>query len=822
MPARVLQAPGAEVKISRSVGRAAAALGSSLLLLAFALDVPDAPYDWLQNNGDPQHSGNNTRETAIGASNVASLALLFQATLPAAADGAPVALTGVSTAGGVRDLLFVTTRAGHIVALDAATGALVWSQQYGPGTCKINNGSNTCYTTSSPAIDPNRQYVYSYGLDGYVHKYQVGDGTEINGAGWPQLVTLKGFDEKGSSPLAFATAVSGATYLYMTHGGYPGDNGDYQGHVTAINLADGTQKVFNTVCSDQTVHFVHSPGTPDCAFKQTAIWARVGIVYDDVTDRIYMTTGNGTYDGSSGGHEWSETAFSLNPDGTGSNGKPLDTYTPTNFANLDSGDTDLGSTAVALLPAPGYAGRLAVQSGKDGKLRLINLQNMSGQNGPGHTGGEIPPVINVPQGGGILTSIPVWVNPGDGSTWIFVASGGGISGLKLAVTGGVPALSSQWQNTGGGFSPLVANNVLYYAGSGFLRALNPTTGALLWSDTTHVGGIHWESPVVVNGRVYLTDESAHLTAWTLPSGGTPTRTATNPPTNTATNTPTATRTNTPTSTPANTPTSTPPATPTGTATAPAPTSTSTRTNTASPTRTNTPTFTNTATPTPTPTPGSVIIPPLSSFRDVRRTADINVGPDLGGTGHTAVNFTGSAGSGGDAWITVYDTTPGTPDAGPLFGGVNLSADVLIQTHNNRKGAGPLALFNEATGKNGLGLILYDRGGSDFLTLAAVDPATGKITTISSVSLGGGVPENAWFRVTMSVVANGGNVTVTGKVFRHAAPSDPGSALGTQVGVTLNFSGARPAGVDATGEVGIVASASSTSVNSSVTNCTIGP
>src|SRR5262249_18949490 len=233
---------------------------------------------------------------------------------------------------------------------------------------------------------------------------------------------------------------------------------------------------------------------------------------------------------------------------------------------------------------------------------------------------------------------------------------------------------------------------------------------------------------------------------------------------------------------------------------------------------------NTATPsaTPTPTPGGMIVPPLSSFRDVRRAADINVGPDLGATGHTAINFTGSAGSGGDSWITVYDTTPGTPDAGPLFGSVNLSADVLIQTHNNRKGAGPLALFNEAAGKNGLALILYDRGGSDFLTLAAVDPATGKITTISSVSLGGGVAENAWFRVTMSVAVSGGNVTVTGQVFRHATPSDPGSALGTQVGVTLNFSGARPAGVDSTGEVGIVAAATSTSVNSSVTNFTIGP
>jgi hypothetical protein len=64
--------------------------------------------------------------------------------------------------------------------------------------------------------------------------------------------------------------------------------------------------------------------------------------------------------------------------------------------------------------------------------------------------------------------------------------------------------------------------------------------------------------------------------------------------------------------------------------------------------------------------------------------------------------------------------------------------------------------------------------------------------------------------------------VTGKVFRHATPSDPGSPLGAQIGVNLSFNGARPAGVDATGEVGLAASAASTSVNSSAANFTIGP
>ena len=506
-----------------------------------------SPYDWLQYNGNPRHDGNNMQETVLGASNVATLQFLFQASLPSVADGAPVYLTNVATPGGTRDLLFVTTKAGHIIALDAATGALAWSHQYGAGTCRINNGSSVCYTTSHPAIDPNRLYVYSYGLDGYVHKYQVGDGTEITTGGWPELTTLKGFNEKGSSALSFATAGNGATYLYMVHGGYPGDNGDYQGHVTAINLADGTQRVFNTLCSDQVVHFLQTPGTPDCPQVQTAIWARAGVVYDDVTDRIYMATGNGLYDGV---HNWGETVFSLTPDATGSGGEPLDTYTPANFVNLTNADLDLGSTAPVILPAAGYSGRLALQSGKDAILRLINLANLSGQGGPGHTAGEIQ-ILGVPQGGQVLTAPAVWINPADGSTWVFVMNASGSSGLKLTLPGGAPTLVTQWQNSLRGFSPLVANNVLYFAGGNIIRALDPLTGLPLWSDTTHVGGNHWESPIVVNATLYITDEASHLTAYALPAGGTPTSTPTFTRTPTATNTaiPTATATTGPTLTP---------------------------------------------------------------------------------------------------------------------------------------------------------------------------------------------------------------------------------------------------------------------------------
>ena len=44
-----------------------------------------------------------------------------------------------------------------------------------------------------------------------------------------------------------------------------------------------------------------------------------------------------------------------------------------------------------------------------------------------------------------------------------------------------------------------------------------------WQDKT-IGSIHWESPVVANGVLYLTDESMHLTAYsavTLPAPALP-------------------------------------------------------------------------------------------------------------------------------------------------------------------------------------------------------------------------------------------------------------------------------------------------------------
>lgn len=500
---------------------AVAVVVALVLVAASSAAAAAGPYDWLQFGGNPQHNGYNNSETIINPGTVRNLKQLFQVTLPGVADSAPAYLNSVDTPGGTKGLLFLTTLDGYIVAVDALSGAEVWQHQNGPGTCYSNNSTKPCITNSSPAVDPNRQYVYAYGLDGFVHKYRVGDGVEVTGGGWPELATLKPVDEKGASALSVATAKNGASYLYVTNGGYIGDRGDYQGHLTTINLADGSQHVFNTLCSSQAVHFGEQAGQPDCPEVQAAIWARPGVIYNPATDKIYMATGNGRFDPTQ--HHWGDTVFALNPDGTGANGDPLDSYTPTNYQELQNTDADLGSTAPAILPAPADSKvpHLGVQGGKDGILRLLNLDDLSGQGGPGHTAGEVSSIA-VPQGGRILTQPAVWVNRNDQSTWVFVANANGISGLKLAVdANGAPSLQLVWHRSPGGTSPVVADDVLYYASSGNILGLLPLNGQTLWQNTG-IGAIHWESPIIANGVLYITDGSSRLTAYS-PGGTAPQR-----------------------------------------------------------------------------------------------------------------------------------------------------------------------------------------------------------------------------------------------------------------------------------------------------------
>ena len=489
---------------------------SAWLLAGATLALPAFAADWPQFGRDAAHSGNNTAETTISASNVSQLVALYPApvTLPAKVDGAPVFASGISTPNGVRDLLFLfgsdsfsdfSSTTGTLMAIDAATGGVVWSKSISGSA-----SNSTQHASASPAIDAAKQYVYSFGVDGYVHKYQIGNGTEEQTSGptgWPQQVTLKPDVEKSAASLTIVQS-GGSEYLHVVLNGYNGDNGDYQGHSVAIDLATGARKIFNAVCSNVTTLIANGGcGTS----HRSGIWGRGGATYDAATNRVYIATGNGPFD--NGGSNWGNSVFALAADGGANGSAPLDSYTPTNYDALDQSDSDLGSTSMALLPAPSGStiAHLGVQTGKDAQLRLIDLDDMSGSGAPGHTGGEIQ-ILPVPQGGeGMREQPSVWVNPSDGSTWLFVGNlfGHGISGLQLGLDGNNrPQLTARWTKNDASTSSIVANGVLYNLGTCSngvcVAARNPLTGDVLWSSPS-IGYPHWQSPILVNGAIYVVD-----------------------------------------------------------------------------------------------------------------------------------------------------------------------------------------------------------------------------------------------------------------------------------------------------------------------------
>jgi hypothetical protein len=326
-------------------------------------------------------------------------------------------------------------------------------------------------TNSTPVADPNRKFIYAASPDGRVHKLSVAGGTEARG--WPVRVTLFAQREKLGTSLNFSRGL-----VLIGSGGYLGDAPPYQGHVVAISAATGRiVHVWNSLCSN--VHRLLNP--PKCAHSDSAIWARSGVVVVPGSGHLLVATGNGAFDGR---HNWGDSALMLTSNASGL----LHNWTPRNQASLESGDVDLGSTAPALI------GGYAVQGGKDGKLRLLNLSHLGGRLGA--TGGELQ-TVTAPGGAGVFTT------PAVSGKRLFVATDSGLDCYVLS--GGRLHLS--WHRSQGGTSPVVAGGLLYVY-NGTLNVYAPTTGKLLASFNTG-SSAHWSSPIVTDGRVAVPEGDAN-------------------------------------------------------------------------------------------------------------------------------------------------------------------------------------------------------------------------------------------------------------------------------------------------------------------------
>ncbi|MGI9050622.1 MAG: PQQ-binding-like beta-propeller repeat protein, partial [Rubrobacteraceae bacterium] len=344
------------------------------------------------------------------------------------------------------------------------------------------------------------------GLDGSLHKYDAATGRETKDGSWPARITSMPNTEKGSSALNIADG-----RVYVTTSGYLGDSPPYQGHVVAVDEASGKSEVFNSLCSNAR----HLLSDGDCSSQLSGIWGRGGAVVDRATNSVFTTSGNGPFNANNGGNDYGDSVLKLGIEDL----RLQSSYTPKDYRQLQERDADLGSVSPALLPKipESKTPYLLVQGGKDGKLRLIDRENLSGEGGAGHVGGALQVIDSA--GCGTFIQPVVWKSAG--RIRLIVAGNCGLASYQVRTdSGGKTSLKLDWKTDDKSTTPVLAGGILFAATDGNLLALDPTNGRHLWSSTQSsaggsIGDIHWESPIVANGRVYVSDESGAMTAYGL-------------------------------------------------------------------------------------------------------------------------------------------------------------------------------------------------------------------------------------------------------------------------------------------------------------------
>ncbi|MGP6188866.1 MAG: PQQ-binding-like beta-propeller repeat protein [Vulcanimicrobiaceae bacterium] len=471
----------------------AAALAAGLFATAAQ---PARASDWPLFGHDPSRSGVDAGDFALSSRNAGALHERWRVRLGAVADSAPIYLSRVTIGGRPTPMLYVTARDGATYGIDARDGRIRWRfVTRGP---KITN--------SMPAADGGTLYVP--GVDGAVHALDPATGAERREHGFPVRITEMARTEKNASALNVANG-----YLYAVTSGYIGDAPPYVGHVVSIRLSDGSTHVFNALCSDGTA----LPTRDSCPQQRAGIWARAGAVVDpdpdpEMNGRVYAATGNGAFDANAGGHDYGDSLLALSADGA----QLLGSYTPDDYDQLQVEDADLGSTAPALLPREEHSRTplLAVQGGKDELLRLLDRAHLPG------VGKELQEI----ELGDMLFSAPaVWRDP-KSTTWVFVGLANELQAYRLVTDlHGTSRLVRAWSTAAGATSPVVSNGVVFAAVSGALHAYDAASGNELWNSTRPsvggtIGAIHWQSPIVADGRLYCCDEDGMLTAYALPGG----------------------------------------------------------------------------------------------------------------------------------------------------------------------------------------------------------------------------------------------------------------------------------------------------------------
>jgi hypothetical protein len=523
-------------RLIRSVCRKVALLVFTALFTSIAAS---AQTSILTQHYDTSRTGQNTAESILTTANVntTSFGKLFSISVQGYVYAQPLYVPGVTIPeNGTHNVLYVATEHDSLYAFDADNGSQLWYVSFlinGATTLSPSDVGNTqdinpeIGITGTPTIDPTTNTLYvvvntkeSGNLIYRLHAIDITTGAEkFNG---PVLInaSVPGTAPDGNGSIVplnpqWANQRPGLLllngYLYIGFSSH-GDNGPWHGWVLGYSASTLAQ----------TGAWCTSPNG-----KGNGIWAAGSGLAADAAGNMYVATGNGD-----------DTVATLAPPPSTTidygdslvrlsltNGVPVPTdyFTPYNQASLDSGDADVGSGGVLVLPdQPGPYTHILLQSGKQGSLYVVNRDKMT-SDGSHYCNGcsSDPEIIQTVSLGAGLWSMPAYWN-----SQIYVWGNGGhleaysltngtvsqsptsTSGESSNFPGSTPVVSSSGTNNGIVWA--VETDAYNSSGPAILRAYSANDVADLLYGSNLTNGrdtlgpaVKFVVPVVTNGEVYV-------------------------------------------------------------------------------------------------------------------------------------------------------------------------------------------------------------------------------------------------------------------------------------------------------------------------------
>jgi outer membrane protein assembly factor BamB len=486
---------------------------------------------------DNARTGADLQETDLTPANVNStnFGKLFTFHTDGEIYAQPLYVSKLAIAGGTHNVVFVASMLNTLYALDADSGAELWSQNFGSPIIPqdVENDQNISYATglgilSTPVIDPTTNIMYfvsgSQPANGAMqfsfnlNAIEIATGLPVSGSpvtiaatySTPDLTSPLVFNAQTQNPRPGLALANGNVYItFASHN----DETPYNGWVLAYSTSTLAQ---TAVYSDTTI------GT------QGGIWSAGQAPSIDAAGNVYISTGNGSFGPTPNKLVQTGNSFiKLSPDL-----QLLDYFTPYNSAVMNSGDMDLGSSGLLLIPNTNYV----LGGGKQGVLYLVDTTTMGELNASSdNVRQEFQAVYGV--GTSHIHGGPVYFNSDlNGPTTYVWGENDVLRGFLFNTTTGLlsttPFATSTMtapatNNDGampGGFLAISANgnsNGILWASTpyngdatrqstqGVLYAFNADTLSLLWTDKTNdardeIGMFaKYVPPVVANGKVYV-------------------------------------------------------------------------------------------------------------------------------------------------------------------------------------------------------------------------------------------------------------------------------------------------------------------------------